>query len=227
MIFTSLLGNGEVDLGAETIDRRRTTWADGGVRCDQRVLHEHRDLDRSSLRDGGVLKRTRGTPLPAWSYLGARVIARGAHRLPARRDHGGVRRRRLRRELPDRRGPVPIRRDAPGGCGVLRGARPRGHRLGPERRRGTADHQRDRSCRSCSSRACSSRPATTLPRGSPGSVASSRSDTSRTPSGTRSWVSRRSAGPTSGCSRSGWSSASSSRAAHVLPVGTPSVKRLC
>ena len=76
VIFTSLLGNGTSALypgGPHDQDVDVLRVLDGGVRVDLRLLHEHRDLGRVRARRG-ILKRLRGTPLPARSYLTARVL---------------------------------------------------------------------------------------------------------------------------------------------------------
>ena len=49
----------------------------------------------SFQRDQGILKRTRGTPLPAWAYLSARVLHAMVDRVHPGGDHRRVRRRLL------------------------------------------------------------------------------------------------------------------------------------
>ena len=60
----------------------------------------------SIARDDGLLKRVRGTPLPAWAYLFGRIVAHYARRHIARGDYrrvrGGLLRRRRARKDPSR-----------------------------------------------------------------------------------------------------------------------------
>ena len=74
VIFTALLGGGEIRIKG-TISSRPTYYvvamATFGVIT--RLFHEHRDQRLFQPRRG-ILKRTRGTPLPGWSYLSGRVV---------------------------------------------------------------------------------------------------------------------------------------------------------
>jgi ABC-2 type transport system permease protein len=74
VIFTALLGKGTVDFGA--IHLKLTTYyvvamAAFGVisACFTNIA-----ISVSFQRDTGILKRTRGTPLPSWAYLSSRVL---------------------------------------------------------------------------------------------------------------------------------------------------------
>lgn len=74
VIFTSLLGRGNVKLGGTDLSVRTyyvVAMATFGVitACFTNVA-----ISVSFNRDTGILKRTRGTPLPAGAYLTARVI---------------------------------------------------------------------------------------------------------------------------------------------------------
>jgi ABC-2 type transport system permease protein len=74
VIFTALLGGGDVRI--KGTDLRQTTYyvvamASFGVisACFTNIA-----ISVCFNRDAGILKRTRGTPLPGWSYLSGRVI---------------------------------------------------------------------------------------------------------------------------------------------------------
>jgi ABC-2 type transport system permease protein len=74
VIFTALLGGGKILI--QGTDLKQTTYyvvamATFGVisACFTNIA-----ISVCFNRDAGILKRTRGTPLPGWSYLGARVI---------------------------------------------------------------------------------------------------------------------------------------------------------
>ena len=74
VIFTALLGGGDVRI--KGTDLRQTTYyvvamATFGVisACFTNIA-----ISVCFNRDQGILKRTRGTPLPGWSYLSGRVI---------------------------------------------------------------------------------------------------------------------------------------------------------
>lgn len=74
VIFTALLGGGDVRI--KGTDLRQTTYyvvamASFGVIS---ACYTNIAISVCFNRDAGVLKRTRGTPLPGWSYLAARVI---------------------------------------------------------------------------------------------------------------------------------------------------------
>ncbi len=74
VIFTALLGGGNVRI--KGTDLKQTTYyvvamASFGVIS---ACYTNIAISVCFNRDGGILKRTRGTPLPGWSYLAARVI---------------------------------------------------------------------------------------------------------------------------------------------------------
>ena len=144
VIFTALLGSGEVDFGHGIVLDQATYFvaamAAFGVIT---ATYTNIAISVTFQRDQGILKRLRGTPLPSWAYLTARVlhsmlvalvlvvitlvfgkVAYGTR--PAdRRAEPGVR-------------PHPDRRFA-----LVRGAGDGGHRRDPERGRGAAHRERD------------------------------------------------------------------------------------
>lgn len=73
-IFTSLLGHGKVDVGTVTVKLSTyyvAAMASFGViaACFNNIA-----ITLTFQRDAGILKRTNGTPLPAVSFMGARVL---------------------------------------------------------------------------------------------------------------------------------------------------------
>jgi ABC-2 type transport system permease protein len=73
-IFTSLLGNDSTTFGNATITNATYyvfAMAAFGVIT---ACYTNIAMSVSFQRDAGVLKRTRGTPLPAWGYLFGRVV---------------------------------------------------------------------------------------------------------------------------------------------------------
>ncbi|MDP9329626.1 MAG: ABC transporter permease [Actinomycetota bacterium] len=74
IIFTSLLGNDSTTFGNATITNATYyvfAMAAFGVIT---ACYTNIAMSVSFQRDAGVLKRTRGTPLPAWAYLFGRVV---------------------------------------------------------------------------------------------------------------------------------------------------------
>jgi ABC-2 type transport system permease protein len=74
VIFTSLLGNDSTSFGNTTITNATYyvfAMAAFGVIT---ACYTNIAMSVSFQRDAGVLKRTRGTPLPAWAYLFGRVV---------------------------------------------------------------------------------------------------------------------------------------------------------
>jgi ABC-2 type transport system permease protein len=74
VIFTALLGGGEIAIAGT--DLKQSTYyvvamATFGVVS---ACYTNIAISVCFNRDAGILKRTRGTPLPGWSYLGGRVI---------------------------------------------------------------------------------------------------------------------------------------------------------
>ena len=74
VIFTTLLGNGDVSLGGRTI--RLSTYYVAAMATFGLIGACYTNIAISIVftREAGILKRTRGTPLPPWVYLTARVI---------------------------------------------------------------------------------------------------------------------------------------------------------
>jgi ABC-2 type transport system permease protein len=74
VIFTSLLGNGQVEL--QRIDLDTTTYYVGAMAAFGVVSACFTNIAISTTfnRDAGILKRLRGTPLPAGAYMSARVF---------------------------------------------------------------------------------------------------------------------------------------------------------
>jgi ABC-2 type transport system permease protein len=74
VIFTALLGNDDVKLSGTNV--KLTTYyvvamATFGVIS---ACYTNIAISVCFQRDAGILKRTRGTPLPGWGYVGGRVI---------------------------------------------------------------------------------------------------------------------------------------------------------
>jgi ABC-2 type transport system permease protein len=74
VIFTTLLGNEEVDTGTAVIKTSTYYVAAQGAFGLISACFTNVALQIVFARDGGVLKRIRGTPLPPWVFLSARVI---------------------------------------------------------------------------------------------------------------------------------------------------------
>ena len=74
VIFTALLGNGTVVIGGRAISQ--TTYYVAAMASFSVITACYTNIAISVTfqRDSGVLKRTRGTPLPGSAYLGARVL---------------------------------------------------------------------------------------------------------------------------------------------------------
>ena len=74
VIFTSLLGEGQVEL--ERIDLDTTTYYVGAMAAFGVIsaCFTNIAIQTTFNRDAGILKRLRGTPLPAASYMSARVF---------------------------------------------------------------------------------------------------------------------------------------------------------
>jgi ABC-2 type transport system permease protein len=74
VIFTTLLGNDEVDTGSAVIRTSTYYVAAQGAFGLISACYTNIALQIVFARDGGVLKRMRGTPLPPSVYLTARVV---------------------------------------------------------------------------------------------------------------------------------------------------------
>ena len=74
VIFTSLLGNGTVVIGGRQISQ--TTYYVAAMASFSVITACFTNIAISVTfqRDAGILKRTRGTPLPSGAYLSARVL---------------------------------------------------------------------------------------------------------------------------------------------------------
>jgi ABC-2 type transport system permease protein len=74
VIFTTLLGNDDIVIGGRTI--RQSTYYVAAMASFGLIQACYTNIAISVVfaRESGVLKRVRGTPLPAWSYLTGRVI---------------------------------------------------------------------------------------------------------------------------------------------------------
>ncbi len=74
VIFTALLGGG--DLPIQGVQLAQSTYYVGAMATFGVISACFTNIAMSVCfnRDGGILKRTRGTPLPGWSYLTGRVI---------------------------------------------------------------------------------------------------------------------------------------------------------
>lgn len=74
VIFTALLGGGEVTIGGVEIDQATYYVAQMAAFSVITACYNDIAISMAYLRDTGVLKRAHGTPLPAGVYLSARVI---------------------------------------------------------------------------------------------------------------------------------------------------------
>jgi ABC-2 type transport system permease protein len=75
VIFTSLLGSGTVEVARGIlIEQDRYFVAAMGSFAVISATYTNLAIGISFTRDAGILKRTRGTPLPPWIYLVGRVI---------------------------------------------------------------------------------------------------------------------------------------------------------
>ena len=73
VIFTSLI-TGDITIGDQNIDLATYFVMAEAAFGIISACYSNIAISVSFQRDQGILKRTRGTPLPAWSYLSARVI---------------------------------------------------------------------------------------------------------------------------------------------------------
>ena len=75
VIFTSLLGSGELEVAPGiVIQQDRYYVAAMGTFAVISATYTNLAISLTFTRDLGILKRTRGTPLPGWIYLSGRVI---------------------------------------------------------------------------------------------------------------------------------------------------------
>lgn len=73
VIFTTLFGNGDAVIGGETMKTSTIFVASMAAFSVITACYTNIAISVSFSRDQGILKRMRGTPLPGWSYLTARV----------------------------------------------------------------------------------------------------------------------------------------------------------
>jgi ABC-2 type transport system permease protein len=74
VIFTSLLGNDSVQIGLRTVNTSTYYVASMAAFAVITACYTNVATTITFQRDAGVLKRTNGTPLPAGSFLGARMV---------------------------------------------------------------------------------------------------------------------------------------------------------
>src|SRR5262245_4635067 len=74
VIFTSLLGNNSVQIGLRTVNTSTYYVASMAAFAVITACYTNVATTITFQRDAGVLKRTNGTPLPASSFLGARMV---------------------------------------------------------------------------------------------------------------------------------------------------------
>jgi ABC-2 type transport system permease protein len=74
VIFTTLFGSGTVTINGQEINQSTYYVAGMAVFAMITACYTNLAIGVSFQRDAGVLKRTRGTPLPGRAYLGARVV---------------------------------------------------------------------------------------------------------------------------------------------------------
>lgn len=74
VIFTSLLGSGDARINGVLINQATYYVVAMGSFGAITATYTNIAMSVSFQRDAGILKRIRGTPLPGWAYLSARVI---------------------------------------------------------------------------------------------------------------------------------------------------------
>jgi ABC-2 type transport system permease protein len=74
VIFTALLGDGKIRIGGHIVHQSTYYVAAMASFAVITACYNNIAIGLTFQRDAGVLKRTNGTPLPAVSYLGARVL---------------------------------------------------------------------------------------------------------------------------------------------------------
>ena len=74
VIFTTLLGNGDAVINDIKVKTSTVYVASMAAFSVITACYTNIAISVSFSRDKGILKRTRGTPLPAWSYLAGRVL---------------------------------------------------------------------------------------------------------------------------------------------------------
>jgi ABC-2 type transport system permease protein len=74
VIFTALLGHGQVLLGGHLVHQSAYYVAAMGAYAVITASYNNIAISLTFQRDAGVLKRTNGTPLPGWIYFTAKVL---------------------------------------------------------------------------------------------------------------------------------------------------------
>jgi ABC-2 type transport system permease protein len=75
VIFTSLLGNGTLEPAPGVLIKQSTYYVVAmGAFAVITACYTNIAISVTFQRDAGILKRTRGTPLPPWVYLSGRVV---------------------------------------------------------------------------------------------------------------------------------------------------------
>ena len=74
VIFTALLGGGHVQVGGHRVHQSTYYVAAMAAFSVITACYNNIAVSLSFQRDAGILKRTNGTPLPALSYLAARIV---------------------------------------------------------------------------------------------------------------------------------------------------------
>ena len=74
VIFTTLFGNSDAVIGGETMKTSTIFVASMAAFSVITACYTNIAISVSFSRDQGILKRLRGTPLPGWTYLTARVV---------------------------------------------------------------------------------------------------------------------------------------------------------
>ena len=74
VIFTSLLGDGTVQVGTRTVSTSTYYVASMAAFAVITACFNNIAISVTFQRDAGVLKRTNGTPLPGVAFLGARIL---------------------------------------------------------------------------------------------------------------------------------------------------------
>ncbi len=74
VIFTSMLGNGFIEIRGVLIKQSTYYVAAMAAFAVVSACFTNIAMSVTFQRDAGILKRTRGTPLPSWAYLTGRVI---------------------------------------------------------------------------------------------------------------------------------------------------------
>jgi ABC-2 type transport system permease protein len=74
VIFTSLLGSGEILIQGTDLDQATYYVGAMGAFGVVSACFTNIAITVTFQRDQGILKRLRGTPLPSWTYLSARVV---------------------------------------------------------------------------------------------------------------------------------------------------------